>query len=215
MSRSVLDRGLVGLMGLGAVVISILTNRLRSNAGLQHQLATPFWPTSLIGFDVLTLSALLAWGWLGTRRPWLWTVLVTSALNIATLLLATRVGWLGGTAFCPAPALQLLVYGVDFVWFVAVPLAGYRWLALRLPTVALLAYTGWVAFFSLATIPVEQGLLATGTYVFGHGYSMTTDILWGVLMCGVALGVFLLLDRRQNSTLKRRGEHTSTAERRA
>jgi hypothetical protein len=175
---------------------------MRSDASLQHQLATPLWTILVIIFDVLTLSALLIWGWSGRRRPWLWAVLVTSVLNIATLVLATRVGWLGGTAFRPAPAQQLLVYGVDFVWFVAVPLAGYRWLALRLPTVALLAYPGWVALFSLATIPVEQGLLASGTYVFGHGYSIPTDILWGVLMCGVALGVFLVLERWQNRTLK-------------
>lgn len=197
MSRSRLDRVLVVLIGLGAVGISTLTNRTRGDVGLQNQLASPLWMSILLLFDVLTLSALLLWGWSGRRRPWLWAVIVTSVLNIALLLLATRVGWLGGTAFRPSPALQLLVYGVDFVWFVAVPLAGYRWLALRLPAVALLAYTGWVVFFSVATIPVEQGLLAAGIYVFGHGYTMITDILWGVLMSAVALGLFLLQDARR------------------
>ena len=203
MSRPFLDKVFVVLIGLGAVGISILTNRLRSDVGLQNQLATPFWTTILLIFDVLTLSALFLWGWSGKRRPWLWAVIVTSVLNTAILLLATSVGWLGGTAFRPSPSLQLLVYGADFVWFVAVPLAGYRWLALRFPTVALLAYTGWVAFFSLATIPVEQGLFAAGIYVFGHGYTMTTDILWGVLMSGVALGLLLLLEQWQNRTRQR------------
>jgi hypothetical protein len=88
------------------------------------------------------------------------------------------------------------VYGADFVWFVAGPLAGYCWLARRSPTAAWLAYLGWVAFFSLATIPAEQGLFAAGAYVFGHGYTITADILWGVLMYGVALGLFLLLNAR-------------------
>ena len=203
MSRPFLDKVFVVLIGLGAVGISILTNRLRSDVGLQNQLATPVWTTVLLIFDVLTLSALFLWGWSGKRRPWLWAVIVTSVLNTAILLLATSVGWLGGTAFRPSPALQLLVYGVDFVWFVAAPLAGYRWLALRFPTVALLAYAGWVAFFSLATIPVEQGLFAAGIYVFGHGYTMTTDILWGVLMSGVALGLLLLLEQWQNRTRQR------------
>jgi hypothetical protein len=114
MSRSLFDKVFVVLIGLGAVGISLLTNRMRSDVGLQNQLATPGWTTIVLLFDVLTLSALLVWGWSGTRRPWLWAVLVTSVLNLATLLLATRVGWLGGTAFRPSPALQLLVYGVDF-----------------------------------------------------------------------------------------------------
>jgi hypothetical protein len=176
---------------------------MRSDVGLQYQLATPVWTTTLIFFDVLTLSALLLWGWSRKRRPWLLAVIVTSVLNIAMVLLATTVGWLGGTAFRPSPSLQLLVYGPYLVWFVAVPLAGYRWLALRFPTVALLVYTGWVAFLSVATIPVEHGYLAAGTYVFGHGYTMTTDILWGVLMYGVALGLFVLFQRWQNRTCQR------------
>jgi hypothetical protein len=184
-------------MGLGAVGISILTNRMRGDIGLQHQLTTLVWTAILVIFDLLTLSALLVWGWSGKRRPWLWAVIVTSVIDIIMLLLATSVGWLGGTAFRPSPSLQLLVYGVDFIWIVAVPLAGYRWLALRFPAVALLAYTGWVVFFSVATVPVERGLLAAGIYVFGYGYTMTTDILWGVLMYGVALGLLLLLERWQ------------------
>jgi hypothetical protein len=182
------------------VGIGILTNRMRSDAGLQNQLATPVWTAILIIFDLLTLSALLMWGWPGKRRSWLWAVIVTSVINIIMLLLATGAGWLGGTAFRPSPSLQLLVYGVDFVWFIAIPLASYRWLALRYPAIALLVYTGWVVFFSVASVPVERDLLAAGIYVFGHGYSMTTDILWGVLMYGVALGLLLLLERRQNRT---------------
>jgi succinate dehydrogenase hydrophobic anchor subunit len=192
MFRPVSDRVLGLLIALGAVGISILTNRMRSDIDLQNQLATPVWTTILVIFDLLTLSALLVWGWSGKRRPWLWAVIITSVINITMLLLATSAGWLGGTAFHPSPSLQLLVYGVDFVWFVAVPLAGYRWLALRFPGVALVAYTGWVVFFSVATVPVERGLLAAGVYIFGHGYTMTTDILWGVLMYGIALGLLLL-----------------------
>jgi hypothetical protein len=196
MSRSFLDKALVVLMVLGAVGTGTLANRMRGNVVLQNQVANPVWTAILIFFDVLTLSALLLWGWSGKRRPWLLAVIVTSVLNIAMLLLATSVGWLGGTAFRPSPSLQLLVYGVDLVWFVAVPLAGYRWLALRFSQLcALLAYWGWVAIFSLATIPVEQRFLASGTYVLGHGYTMTTDILWGVLMYAVALGLFLPIQR--------------------
>src|SRR5262249_19833203 len=64
--------------------------------------------------------------------------------------------WLaGGYRVSSDPsALQLLVYGMDFVWFVAVALAGYRWVAsTSVAAVALLAYTGWAVFFSLATNP--------------------------------------------------------------
>jgi succinate dehydrogenase hydrophobic anchor subunit len=197
MFRPVSDRVLGLLIALGAVGISILTNRMRSDIDLQNQLATPVWTTILVIFDLLTLSAVLVWGWSGKRRPWLWAVIITSVINITMLLLATSADWLGGTAFHPSPSLQLLVYGVDFVWFVAVPLAGYRWLALRFPGVALVAYTGWVVFFSVATVPVERGLLAAGVYIFGHGYTMTTDILWGVLMYGIALGLLLLLEQWQ------------------
>jgi hypothetical protein len=173
---------------------------MRSDTGLQNQLASPVWTAILTVFDLLTLSALLVWGWSGKRRSWLWAVIVTSVIDIIMLLLATSVGWLGGTAFRPSPSLQLLVYGVDFVWFIAIPLAGYRWLALHYSAIALLVYTGWVPFFSVATVPVERDLLAAGIYVFGHGYTMTTDIMWGALMYGVALGLLLLLERRQNWT---------------
>jgi hypothetical protein len=200
MSRSFPDAALVALIVLGAVGSGTLANRMRGDIRLQTQVATPVWITVLIVFDVLTLLALFVWGWSSKRRPWLLAVVVTSVLNIAMLLLATRVGWLGGTAFRPSPSLQLLVYGVDLVWFVAVPLACYRWLALRFSRLwALLGYWGWVAVFSLATIPVEQRFLAAGTYVFGHGYTMSIDILWGVLMYAVALGLFLLIQRWQKS----------------
>jgi hypothetical protein len=182
------------------VGIGILTNRMRSDIGLQNQLATSVWTTILIIFDLLTLSALFVWGWPVKRRSWLWAVIVTSVINIIMLLLAISAGWLGGTAFRPSPSLQLLVYGVDFVWFIAIPLAGYRWLTPRFPAMALLAYIGWVLFFSVATVPVERDLLAAGIYMFGHGYTMATDILWGVLMYGVALGLLLLLERRQRRT---------------
>ena len=196
MSTSFLSKLSVMLIGIGTVVIGTLTNRMRGDVRLQDQLATPTGMALLIIFDVITFAALISWGWLPRRRAVLWAVIVTSALNVGTLLLANSLGWLGGTAFRPSPELQLLVYGADLVWLVAVPLAGYRWLAQRFPTVALLAYVAWVAIFSLATIPVEQGFLAAGTYVFGHGYTMGTDILWGVLMYAVALGSFLVLEHR-------------------
>lgn len=196
MPRSFLDRASVVLMALGAVGSGTLTRRMRGDIGLQNQLATPLWITVLIVFYVLTLSALFVWGWSSKRRPWLLAVIVTTVLNIAMLFLATSVGWLGGTAFRPSSSLQLLVYGAAFVWLVAVPLACYRWMALRFSRLwALLGYLGWVAFLSLVTIPVEHGWLAAGTYVFGHGYTMSTDILWGVLMYAVALGLFLLIER--------------------
>lgn len=197
LSTSLRSKLSVVLMGLLTVVSGALTNRMRSDVRLQDHLATSTGIALLILFDGITLAALLSWGWPRPRRALLWAVLVTSTLNICVLVLANRLGWVGGTAFHPSLALQLLVYGAAFLWLVAVPLAGYSWLAQRFPIVALLVYVGWVAVFSLATIPVEQGFLAAGTYVFGHGYTLGTDLLWGALPYAMALGLFLVLEHRR------------------
>ena len=52
------------LMGIGAVVIGVMNNRMRGDVRLQDQLATPTGIAALLLFDVITFAALLCWGWL-------------------------------------------------------------------------------------------------------------------------------------------------------
>lgn len=43
-------------------------------------------------------------------------------------------------------------------------------------------------------------MLATGGYVMRHGYTIFWDVLWGIVLYLVGLGLYLILDLRPAST---------------
>jgi hypothetical protein len=86
---------------------------------------------------------------------------------------------------------QLLVYGPAVLGFVALPLAIFRWLRKKSPTTAMLTYWAIVALFSIGSGFAEKSFLATGTYVFGRGYSVAWDVAWGAAQYAFALGLYL------------------------
>jgi hypothetical protein len=69
-----------------------------------------------------------------------------------------------------------------------------RLLARLSRALALGVYLGWVAIFSALTVPAEHVLLANGGYVMGHGYTIFWDVLWGIALYLIALGLYLALD---------------------
>lgn len=68
-------------------------------------------------------------------------------------------------------------------------------IARRSKVLALAVYLGWVAIFSALSVPAERALLATGSYVMRHGYTIFWDVLWGIVLYLVGLGLYLVLDR--------------------
>lgn len=190
------DRTAAVVIVAGSLTAWALTNRMRSGLHLQDLLAGPFGMVALPILVGATLGAVIYWGWPRQRRAYLWSVLVTGALSMGVLVYANRVGWLGGTTFRPALWVQGCVYGLAMTGIVALTLGAYRLLARRSKILALAVYLGWVAMFSVLSVPALRGFLATGAYVMRHGYTIFWDVLWGILLHLVGLGLYLALDRR-------------------
>jgi hypothetical protein len=76
----------------------------------------------------------------------------------------------------------------------ALNLGAYRLLARWSTVLALAVYWGWVAIFSALSVPAERALLATGGYVMRHGYTIFWDVLWGIVLYLIGLGLYLILD---------------------
>ena len=189
---------------VSCLVAGSVMSRFRGDEQFQDTLATPLGTLALCVLATVTIASLLAWNHARPNRPFSIALLVTTALNLAALLMVVQVGWLSGTAFRSPLAQQLLVYGPGFVAFTGVPLGIYRWVAARSRVLALLVYGGWVLAVSVATVPTLHTFLARGVYVFGHGYDMAWDVGWGIAQYAIALALYEVLARRHNARSAKR-----------
>lgn len=196
MRTKVSDRAAAAVMTVGFVAVWALTNRLRTRVWLQDLLAGSVGRVVLPIAAATVLGALFYWAWPRQRRAYLWSVLVSGTLSMGTMFYAERVGWLAGTTFRPPVWFQCCVYGLAVMGMVALNLGLYRLLARVSKILALAVYLGWVAIFSALTVPAEHVLLANGGYVMSHGYTIFWDVLWGIVLYLIGLGLYLALDRR-------------------
>jgi hypothetical protein len=161
-------RRAIAFAGVMIVLFSII-HRYREDSDTQRFLAGPVGLPIAVAVAIATVATLVWWNWSEERRPFLWAVLITSALNSAGLVHATRAGWVSGIAFAPALSIQLLIVGPGFVGFLAVPLGIYRWLGRRSNAKALIIYLAIVAAISIVSFPVEEDWVRRGVYVMDRG----------------------------------------------
>lgn len=195
MRTKVFDRAAAVVMTVGFVAVGAVTNRLRTHVWLQDLLAGPVGMVVLPIVVTTVLGALFYWAWPRQRRAYLWSVLVSGTWSMGLMFYAQQVGWLSGTTFRPPVWVQCCVYGLATFAMVALNLGLYRLLARWSTVLAWAAYLGWVAIFSVLTVPAEHVLLANGDYVMGHGYTIFWDVSWGIILYLFALGLYLALDR--------------------
>jgi hypothetical protein len=184
------------LVVAGSLAALALSNRLRILPALQDWLATATGAVVLGVLDVVTVGAIVYWGATPERRAYPWAVLTSGGASTAMLVCANAVGWLGGTAFRPAIGVQCAVYGLAMTGMVALWLLVFRALGRRSTRLAFGVYLGWVVVFSAASIPVLQLFSATGVYVMQKGYTIFWDVLWGIVLHLVALGIHVGLGMR-------------------
>jgi hypothetical protein len=191
------ERALLAFVAL-VIVWRQLMPRFRWDTRLQDLMAPPVGLAATALLAALTLTCLALWNRGPDRRPLLWSVLVTAVFNCVLIALADRRGWIAGIAFRAPLPLELLVYGSGLVCLAALPLAVYRWLyRRRSPRAALLSYGVWVLLFSLGSIPLVNGMLEHGVYVFGGGYNLGWDVAWGVAQYALALAALHAFERRR------------------
>lgn len=201
--------GRIGFV-ISALALWAMVPRFRADPAAQDLIAQPAGIVLSVVIAAALLLSLAAWNISESRRPFLWSVLITATLDTALLMVAEHVGWLGGIAFRPSLALQVVVYGAAFVGFVAVPLAIYRVLARRRMAYGLAAYAAIVIALSVATFPVEQDWLEKGIYVFDHGYSIAWDTTWGAAQFLLALLIYEGLRRRPARSMRQSSSRLST-----
>jgi hypothetical protein len=187
-------------MWTAAAVVSFLTggrfvNVFRSTPKVQDLVAHPLGTIGIALAAMVMVGALIHWGRRSENRPVAMVTLLCTAINTAILALANHYAWFGGTVVRPPLHVQMLVYGMAFLGLTLPPLLLYRRLESRSPILALIAYLAFVVAFSAASAPVERDFVAKGVYVFSPGYTMATDILWGVAWYLFALSVYQTLMR--------------------
>jgi hypothetical protein len=180
-----------------AILLWALVPRFRADTAVQDALATPLGLLVSLVLAAATIGTLILWNWPVDRRPFLWAILVTTALDTLLLVLAEREHWLGGTVVRPSTFLLVTIYGAAFVAFTAVPLGVYRRIAAASPRAAVAVYLVIVIALSAASVPVLEDWLQRGIYVFDRGYSIAWDVTWGAVQWLFALGLYEVLRNRQ------------------
>jgi hypothetical protein len=100
--------------------------------------------------------------------------------------------------FIQAPLFVLaLLTGLQALALFALFLLAYRWLAVRWPRLALLAYGLLVLLVIAGTLVGDQSFLRSGMYVFQGGYTIETDVVYGVVIFCLPLVLYHIIRQRQ------------------
>ncbi len=103
-----------------------------------------------------------------------------------------------GWPLLPGPLFVLaLLTGLQAIALFALFLLVYRWLAVRWPRLALLAYGLLVLLVIAGTLVGDQSFLRSGMYVFQGGYSIQTDVVYGVVIFCLPLVLYHIIRQSQ------------------
>jgi hypothetical protein len=187
-------RGCALSASVGFVVGEVLTNRIRVDVAAQRLVERPAVMVAVVALVAATVSAMICWA---RRSPsvdrwaYLTAVLVTGGLAAGFQAAAAAVGWFSGTAFKPPLAIQALVYGLSLTGSVALVLGGYRLGAARRKRLALTAYAGLLVVAVTITVVADRALLDSGVYRFERGYTIATDVCYGIALYLLPLLLYL------------------------
>jgi hypothetical protein len=192
---------LLGVIATFGLVVGFLADALEGAIPSFHLVLQQ--PAVVIMVPIITLvtiTALVLWAQQGgpvDRKAFVAAILAAGGLTILFHALAQALGWWGGLFFQAPLFVLALLTGLQAIALFALFLLAYRWLAVRWPRLALLAYGLLMLLVIAGTIVGDQSFLRSGMYVFQGGYTIGTDVVYGVVIFCIPLLLYHIIRRRQ------------------
>jgi len=192
---------LLGAIAILGLVVGYLGDALEGAIPSFHQVLQQ--PATIILVPIITLvtmSTLVLWAVQRRsvdRKAFIAAILISGVLTILFHVLAQALGWWGGLFFQAPLFVLALLTGLQAIALFAFFLLTYRWLAVRWPRLALLAYGLLLLLVIAGTIIGDQSFLSSGMYVFQGGYSIGTDVVYGVVIFCLPLLLYHIIRRSQ------------------
>ena len=192
---------LLGALATCGLVSGYVADALNGAIPSFHQvLQLPAVGVLVILITLVTISALLLWarqGGSSDRKAFVAALLVAAGVAMLFHALAQALGWWGGLFFQAPLFILAPLTGLQALALFALFLLAYRWLAVRWPRLALVAYGVLVLLVMAGTLVGDQSLLRSGMYVFQGGYTIQTDVVYGVVIFCLPLVLYSLIRHRQ------------------
>jgi hypothetical protein len=195
---------LLGAIATCGLVVGYMADALEGAIPSFHQvLQLPAMGVLVILITLVTIAALVLWareGGSGDRQAFVAALLVAAGVAMLFHALAQALGWWAGLFFQAPLFVLALLTGLQALALFALFVLAYRWLAVRWPRLALLAYGVLVLLIMAGTLVGDQSLLRSGMYVFQGGYSIQTDVVYGAVIFCLPLVLYSLTRHRQRVT---------------
>jgi hypothetical protein len=192
---------LLGAIATFGLVVGYVTDTLEGAIPSFHQvLQLPAVGVMVTLITLVTTAALVLWaqqGGSGDRKAFVAAILVAGGVAILFHALAQGLGWWSGLFFQAPLFVLALLTGLQAIALFALFLLAYRWLAVRWPRLALLVYGLLVLLVIAGTLVGDQSLLRSGMYVFQGGYTIATDVVYGVVIFCLPLVLYHIIRQRQ------------------
>ncbi len=189
---------LLGAIATFGLVVGYVADTLEGAIPSFHQvLQLPAVGVMVTLITLVTTAALVLWaqqGGSGDRKAFVAAILVAGGVAMLFHALAQALGWWGGLFFQAPLFVLALLTGLQAI---ALFLLVYRWLAVRWPRLALLAYGLLVLLVIAGTLVGDQSFLRSGMYVFQGGYSIQTDVVYGVVIFCLPLVLYHIIRQSQ------------------
>jgi hypothetical protein len=169
------------------LIVGFIAEGLTRHPPFLHQLlGHPLAAAAFAALLIVTLGSLILWSRQAgytERRTFVAAIITAAALGGLFAVLAIALGWWSGPAFnMPALAFGLVVCLGATAYF-ATLLQPQRWLVARRLWWAQLVYIlGLLVLLAVVTVLGDEMYLAKGTFVFGRGYTVWHDALYGVIV---------------------------------
>lgn len=192
---------LLGALATFGLVVGYVADTLEGAIPAFHQvLQLPAVGVMVTLITLVTIAALVLWaqqGGCADRKAFVAAILVAGGVAMLFHALAQTLGWWEGLFFQAPLFVLALLTGLQALALLALFLLAYRWLAVRWPRLAVLAYGLLVLLVIAGTIVGDQSFLRSGTYVFQGGYTIQTDVIYGVVIFCLPLVLYHLIRHRQ------------------
>jgi hypothetical protein len=191
---------LLGVVATWGLVVGYVADTLEGAIPSFHQvLQLPVVGVIVTLITLVTTATLVLWaqqGRSGDCKAFVAAILVAAGGAMLFHALAQALGW-WSDLFFQAPLFVLaLLTGLQALAFFALFLLAYRWLAVRWPRLALSAYSLLVLLVMAGTLVGDQAFLRSGMYVFQGGYTIETDVIYGVVIFCLPLLLYHLIRQR-------------------
>lgn len=178
--------------------LNVAARLLRDDGRFQALCSRPLAILAALALALAANGALVAWH-RRRREPTSWALTVatvaTAPLWCAFQALAPTVGWWSGTAFRSSRWSQAIIYGISLEGTVLAYLALYRWAGSKHRLAAVGCYALLLVLSVLGTIYGDRFMLARGTFIFGGGYTIVSDVIYCLCLYLLPLALYEWLRR--------------------